>query len=69
MIAKVTWTQAGKITEPGRYMLRFGWLTVTAEDLAIWKQFPNATFTLVPAERSEDDDEYRLGAFNIDEEK
>ena len=50
-------------------MLRFGWLTVTAEDLAIWKQFPSATFTLVPGERSEDDDEYRLGAFDIGEGK
>jgi hypothetical protein len=69
MIAKVTWTQAGQVTEPGRYMLRFGWLTVRAEDLAIWKQFPGATFALVPAERSEDDDEYRLGAFDIGQRK
>jgi hypothetical protein len=29
-------------------MFKFGWLTVTAEDLAIWKQFPTAAFTLVP---------------------
>jgi hypothetical protein len=65
MIAKVTWTQAGQITEPGRYMLRFGWLTVTAEELVIWKQFPNATFVLVPAEPSKDCDEYRLGSFDI----
>jgi hypothetical protein len=28
-------------------MFRFGWLTVTTEDLAIWEQFPNAVFTLV----------------------
>jgi len=26
-------------------MFKFGWLTVTAEDLAIWKQYPNAAFT------------------------
>jgi hypothetical protein len=32
-------------TEPGRHMFKFGWLTVTAEDLAIWKQYPNAAFT------------------------
>jgi hypothetical protein len=69
MISKVTWTQAGQITEPGRYMLRFGWLTVSAEDLAIWKQFPNATFTLVSAEPSTDGDEYRLGSFDIGEGK
>ena len=31
---KITWQQAGHVTEPGRYMFRFGWLTVTAEDFA-----------------------------------
>ena len=67
MIAKVTWTQAGKVTEPGRYMLRFGWLTVTAGDLVIWKQFPSATFVLLPAEPSKDCDEYRLGNFDVGE--
>ena len=66
MIAKVTWTQSGKITEPGRYMLRFGWLTVTAEDLVIWKQFPNATLTLISAE-PKDGNEFRLGSFDIGE--
>ena len=28
-------------------MFKFGWLTVTAEDLAVWKQYPNAAFTLL----------------------
>jgi hypothetical protein len=28
-------------------MFKFGWLTVTPEDLAVWEQFPNAAFTLV----------------------
>jgi hypothetical protein len=35
------------VTEPSRYIFRFGWLTVTAEDLAVWEQFSNAAFTLV----------------------
>ncbi len=35
------------MTEPGRYMFRFGWLTVAADDLAVWEQFPNAVFALV----------------------
>src|SRR5262245_37049694 len=47
MITKITWQRAGQVTEPGRYMYRFGWLTVTAADLAIWKQYPEAAFTLV----------------------
>jgi hypothetical protein len=49
-------------------MFKFGWLTVSAEDLAIWKQYPNAAFTLLrttPAEEAED--EFRLGTFELRE--
>src|SRR5674476_125461 len=45
-VNKITWPQVGRVTGPGRYMFTFGWLTVTAEDLAVWEQFPNAAFTL-----------------------
>jgi hypothetical protein len=64
-VAKVTLAQVGQITAPGRYMFKFGWLTVTAEELAIWKQFPTAAFTLVAIGRSEDGEEYRLGSFDV----
>ena len=47
-------------------MFRFGWLTIAAEDLAVWEQFPNAAFTLVRT--ATDDDEYRLGAFDLRED-
>ena len=30
MVNKITWQRAGGVTEPGRYMFTFGWLTVTA---------------------------------------
>jgi hypothetical protein len=66
VVTKVTWQKAGRVTEPGRYMFRFGWLTVVAEDLAVWKQFPHATFTLVQMPRQTDDDaEFRLGTFDL----
>jgi hypothetical protein len=67
-VNKIIWAQAGRVTEPGRYMFKFGWLTVTAEDLAVWKQYPNAAFTLLraaPAEETED--EFRLGTFELRE--
>jgi hypothetical protein len=64
-INKVTWQRAGRVTEPGRYMLRFGWLTVTAEDLAIWRQFPEAAFTLVRMPAQAEEDEFHLGAFEL----
>jgi hypothetical protein len=65
-VKKVTWQQVGRVTEPGRYMFRFGWLTIAAEDLAVWQQLPNAAFTLVrtAAEAAE----YRLGAFELRED-
>lgn len=74
MVNKITWQRAGGITEPGRYMFTFGWLTVTQDDLAIWKQFPDASFTLVEmpaqADESEDPDEihaeeFHLGTFDL----
>jgi hypothetical protein len=48
-------------------MFRFGWLTVTPEDLAIWEQFPNAVFTLVTTASSTDvvGGEFRLGTFEL----
>jgi hypothetical protein len=65
-INKITWQKAGRVTEPGRYMLKFGWLTVTADDLAIWRQFPNTAFTLVRTV-NEAGEEYCLGTFELRE--
>jgi hypothetical protein len=67
-VNKVTWQQVGHVTEPGRYMFRFGWLTMTAEDLAVWKQFPDAAFTLVKTTgqgASDETEEYHLGVFEL----
>ena len=72
-VKKITWAMAGRVTEPGRYMLKFGWLTVTADDLAIWQAYPSAAFTLVrtltspPAETDEEPvgEEFRLGTFEL----
>jgi hypothetical protein len=66
VVNKVTWQKAGRVTEPGRYMFRYGWLTITAEDLAIWRQFPDASFTLVNLPSTPDaPEEFHLGAFEI----
>jgi hypothetical protein len=46
-------------------MFRFGWLTITAEDLAVWEQFPNAAFTLVSRGHTESTEEFRLGSFEL----
>jgi hypothetical protein len=68
-VTKVTWQQVGHVSEPGRYMFRFGWLTMTPEDLDVWTRFPDATFTLVkmtgPDVADEENDEYHLGVFEL----
>ena len=74
-VNKVSWQQVGHVTEPGRYMFRFGWLTIAPDDLAIWTQFPAASFTLVhtsapplaaePDETIGGTDEFHLGAFEL----
>jgi hypothetical protein len=66
-VNKITWERVGKVTEPGRYMYTFGWLTITAGDLDVWQQYPNAAFTLLAQAPSADSvgDEFHLGAFDI----
>jgi hypothetical protein len=49
-------------------MFRFGWLTVTAEDLAVWEKLPNAAFSLVRTTAVTDAEEFRLGAFELRED-
>ena len=61
-VHKVTRAQVGGVTEPGRYLFTFGWLTITEADLAVWRRFPDAAFTLV-AQSGTESEEYRLGAF------
>jgi hypothetical protein len=53
-------------------MFTFGWLTITANDLAIWQAYPNAfalikTITSPPAETDEEpvEEEFRLGTFEL----
>jgi hypothetical protein len=69
-VNKVTWQQVGHVTEPGRYIFRFGWLTIAADDLAVWEQFPNAVFALVKtvaATATDAAEEFHLGAFELPE--
>jgi hypothetical protein len=63
-VNKVNWSQVGSVTEPGRYMYTFGWLTITTEDLAVWRTYPTARFTLLSKGFSESAEEYRLGSFD-----
>ena len=64
-VDKVNWDKVGRVTGTGRYMLRFGYVVITAEDLAVWTQFPDAEFALVEQPFTEPNGEFKLGAFDI----
>ena len=64
-VKKVTWAQVGRVTEPGRYMFKFGWLTITADDLSVWENYPAAAFTLLRIPDQNGADEFRLGTFEL----
>ena len=65
-IKKLTWAQVGRVTEAGRYMFRFGSLTITAEDLWVWENYPTAVFTLIRTGGGQTEaDEFRLGTFEL----
>ena len=64
-VNKITWAQVGLVTEPGRYVLKFGVLTITAEDLAVWQKYPNAEFTLFRTATTETGEGYGPGTFDL----
>ena len=66
-VNKVNWSQVGRVTEPGRYMYKFGWLTITAQELEVWQRFPDAAFTLYRPSVAETEDDFRLGTFELPE--
>ena len=65
-VDKLTWAQTGLVAEAGRYIFAFGWLTITAEDLWVWGNYPTAVFTLIKTGSGQADaDEFRLGTFEL----
>lgn len=67
-VGKITWDRVGRVTEPGRYMYTFGWLTITAGDLEVWKRYPQAAFTLLAQQSLSQEaigEEFHLGAFDV----
>lgn len=67
-VNKVNWSQVGRVTEPGRFMFKFGWVTITAAELEVWRRFPQAAFTLYRPSGAETEDDFRLGAFDLPED-
>lgn len=62
---KVTWQQVGRVTKPGRYLFRFGWLAISVADIKVWQQHPEAALTLVSVPSDGIAAEYHLGVFEL----
>lgn len=66
-VARINWSDVGKVEAPGRYMFKFGWVTITEDDLTIWSQFLDATFALYEVSGDESN-EFRLGTAHLGSE-
>jgi hypothetical protein len=62
---KLTWLEVGMVTEPGQYESRFGLVEITVEDLAVWKQYPRAAFTITGLSPHVEGRILRLGSFEL----
>lgn len=62
---KITWGEIGMATEPGEYRYRFGLVVVTARDIAIWQQYPNAVFTVIEPSVYAEERVFKLGTFEL----
>lgn len=62
---KITWGEIGMAKEPGQYRYRFGFVTVTAHDIAIWQQYPNAVFTVIEPSVYAELRIFKLGTFEL----
>jgi len=64
-IPKLSWDDVGKATEPGQYKSRYGLIQVRADEIRIWKMYPNAAFAVMQPSPFSDQDVSRLGSFDV----
>jgi hypothetical protein len=58
----VTWQDVGRPEQPGNYQFTDGMISVRADEIAIWRQYPNAMFTVVGFPRP---GYYGLGSYEL----
>jgi hypothetical protein len=64
-IPKLRWDDVGKATEPGQYKSRYGLIHVRADEIRIWKTYPNAAFAVMQPSPHSDQNVSRLGSFDV----
>jgi hypothetical protein len=64
-IPKLRWDDIGKTTEPGQHKSRYGLIHVRADEIRIWKTYPNAAFAVMQPSPYSDQNVSRLGSFDV----
>lgn len=64
---EVSWQDVHKTEQPGDYPFRGGMLTVRAREIEIWKEHPDATFTVVPFQGQSGPKRFVLGTWATDD--
>ncbi|QOZ56123.1 hypothetical protein KUL72_13995 [Bradyrhizobium arachidis] len=62
---RLRFSDVGEPSEPGEHRSRFGLVEITRNDLAVWKAFPNAVFTVIQPSPYSNAMISRLGTFEV----
>lgn len=64
---QITWKDLGKPDIPGQYPWRDGIVQVHVKDIEVWRDHPEAKFTLIPFQATTGPKRYLLGAADYDD--
>lgn len=64
-ILRLRFSDVGEPSEPGEHRSHYGPVEITRHDLAVWKAFPNAIFTVIQPSPYSNATISRLGTFEV----
>ncbi|MGX1321556.1 hypothetical protein AB7M17_005009 [Bradyrhizobium sp. USDA 377] len=64
-ILRLRFSDVGEPAEPGEHRSRYGLVAITRSDLAVWKAFPDAVFTVIQPSPYSNAAAFRLGTFEV----
>jgi hypothetical protein len=64
-ILRLRFSDVGEPSEPGEHRSHYGLVEITRNDLAVWKAFPNAIFTVIQPSPYSNATISRLGTFEV----
>lgn len=64
---KISWRDVNETEEPGNFPFQGGYLSIKASEIAIWKEHPDAVFTVVPFQATVGPKRCVLGSYEVDD--